>query len=83
MYYWRIYVEGTGEILERGSYPSVKRAGHDARGFIEKSLWHEDSDETYRIEVREGLRSYDTRFDMEDGPVVDEFPYRRYKRRSK
>ena len=54
MYYWQAYVKGTGEIMERGTFPTVGRTLHDARSFIESYRWFDDPDELYTIRVKEG-----------------------------
>ena len=84
MFYWRIYVPSTSEIMERGNYPTVEKAKHDARSFIESQFSNYPPEETYTIAVHSGPGNYKDpvtqQWVMADGPEVESVDYKRYAR---
>ncbi|MHA2069462.1 MAG: hypothetical protein ACXABY_34300 [Candidatus Thorarchaeota archaeon] len=82
MYYWRVYIRGTGEIMEQGHAPSPEKAQHFARALIEHYRWFDEPDEQYEIEIYEGSPSEGPQ-DSSVRPVMDKVSYRRRSRRYK
>ncbi len=80
MFYWRVYVPSTGEIMEQGNAPTVKRAEHMARALIEHYLWYLEPGEQFKVEIREGERTPEN-WDI-DGDVISTFKYQRHERGS-
>jgi len=76
MYYWRITIADTGEIMEKGFYPSADRAEHEARSFIENSLWYNAPNIVYSVNIYQGEPQ--NIFENIQGQQVSEFKYTRH-----